>query len=49
VFKNTSNTLSAVASITPTDLTRMPLPLYIDIKGMSKQFQRQKKYIGQQK
>lgn len=32
MFKITSKTVSAVASITPTDFTRTPLPLYIEQK-----------------
>lgn len=32
MFKITSKTVSAVASTTPTDFTRTPLPLYIEPK-----------------
>jgi hypothetical protein len=32
MFKITSKTVSAVASITPTDFTRTPLPLYREQK-----------------
>jgi len=48
VFKNTSNTLSAGASITPTDLTRAPLPLYTTYKKNVKEISKTEEiYLAQ--